>query len=260
LNKLFTVYHYLKYFFIAKGKHALHSPFVYDFYNKVIKGSASQKEFIPIEKIRAELKNNKQKIQLVDFGAGSRVDKSSFRIISSISKNSEKKPWLAALLFRIIQFQKPAVIVDLGTSFGVTTLYESIANPLGKVVSFEGCPNTAKVAEANFNKLKAKNISLIIGNIEETLPQFLQKQTSVDFVFFDANHRYAPTVRYFNWCLEKADENSIFVFDDIYWSPEMKKAWEEIKRHQSVRLSIDLFFIGILFFRKKQPVQHFILK
>jgi predicted O-methyltransferase YrrM len=83
---------------------------------------------------------------------------------------------------------------------------------------------------------------------------------TLDLVFFDGNHRYQPTMNYFNLCLKKANENSVFVFDDIYWSNEMTKAWEEIKNHKDVTVTIDLFSVGLVFFRTQQAKQHFILK
>lgn len=196
---------------------------------------------------------------MTDLGAGSKVTKSSKRAIASIVRNAEKSPVLAQLLFRLIDYTKPKTIIDLGTSLGLTTLYQASVDKTTQVVTFEGCPETAKIAIANFQKLNRKNITLIQGNIDSTLPEALTKVEKIDFAFFDANHRYEPTIRYFKECLKKSHEESLFVFDDIHWSKEMEKAWEEIKNHNEVTITIDLFFIGLVFFRKKQPKQNFIL-
>jgi predicted O-methyltransferase YrrM len=260
LNKLFLVLQYLRYLLNARDEHSLHSPFAYIFYTEIIRGKTISPDFVAIENLRKELKRNHTSIQVTDLGAGSGVDNSSIKTISSICRNSEKKPVLAQLIYRIIQTYQPKTIFDLGTSLGITTLYEAKASPSSNVYTFEGCPNTAAFAKENFRKLSVENIETVTGNIDTTLPETIQKITSLDFVFFDANHRYEPTLRYFQLCLQKAHENSIFVFDDIYWSPEMRKAWNEIKKHPSVGMSMDLFSIGIVFFRKKQPVQHFTLK
>ena len=143
---------------------------------------------------------------------------------------------------------------------GLTTAYLSKVDKNIKVYSFEGCDETAKIAQENFEKLALENIEIIVGNIDETLPEKLNKTAHLDFVFFDANHRYEPTIRYFQQCLEKSHDESCFIFDDIYWSEEMKQAWQTIQNHKSVSISIDLFWVGIVFFRKKQPKQHFVLK
>lgn len=260
MNKFFLVFQYFNYLLKARDEHSLHSPFAFDFYTKIIKGRTEYTDFSEIELLREKLKKSYKLIEVLDFGAGSGIDNSKSKTISSICKNSEKKPALAQLLYRIIKEKQPKTIVDLGTSLGVTTLYEAKANPLGTVYSFEGCPNTAAVAKENFESLSVQNIEIIVGNIDNTLREVIDRLPFVDFVFFDANHRYEPTMNYFLQCLEKANEDSIFIFDDIYWSDGMKKAWEEIKAHPSVGMSMDLFFIGIIFFRKKQPIQHFTLK
>lgn len=260
MNKLFLVLQYLRYLLNARDEHSLHSPFAFQFYTQVIKRKKEEENFKLIENLRKELKKNHTRIEVIDLGAGSGIDNSKTKSISSICKNSEKKPVLAQLIYRIIQFSNPMTIFDLGTSLGMTTLYEATANPAAQLYTFEGCPATMAVAKENFQKLSVHNIEPITGNIELTLPETLHKISSLDFVFFDANHRYEPTIRYFQYCLEKSHEDSIFIFDDIYWSPEMKKAWEEIKTNPAVGMTMDLFYLGIVFFRKKQPAQHFTLK
>ena len=57
------------------------------------------------------------------------------------------------------------------------------------------------------------------------------------------------------------DKETILIFDDIHWSAEMEKAWAEIKANPSVTLTIDLFFIGLVFVRKAQKEkEHFIIR
>jgi len=252
--------HYLKYLFIARDKHSVHSPFVFNFYTNHLKAFDDKLAFETIERLRKSLKKNTTRINVTDFGAGSRLTKSSSRTIASIASRAEKNPSIARMIYRIVKFQQPNVILDLGTSLGLTTLYQSKAMPKAMLYSFEGCPAIAAIAAENFKAETCAPIHQVIGNIDETLPRVLSTVTKVDFVFFDANHRYEPTVRYFHQCLLKANEDSIFVFDDIYWSPEMKAAWNTIKADPSVGISIDLFYIGIIFFRKKQPPQHFTLR
>jgi predicted O-methyltransferase YrrM len=251
---------YIKYLFKAKDEHSLHSPFVFEFYTKVLKEKTDFITLKKIELLRKELLQDSRQIEINDFGAGSKLNFLKKRSIKDIAKNSQKSPKLAQLFYRIINFYGYENILDLGTSFGLTTAYLSNENADNQIVSFEGCPETAKVAQQNFDKLALKNIQIVVGNIDETLPQKLEKNSNLDFVFFDANHRYEPTIRYFEQCLAKAHENSCFVFDDIYWSEEMKQAWNFIKAHHAVVISIDLFWVGIVFFRKKQPTQHFVLR
>lgn len=251
----------IKYIFLAKDEHSLHSPFLFSFYNSVVKSDSVPKKATEIEQLREGLKKDKRTIEITDFGAGSRIYKSNLRSISSIAKTSEKPLKWQLVLHRILKnYFHNATVIELGTSLGITTAYLATANAENKIITFEGCPKIAAVAESTFQELGFKNVSQIIGNIDETLPNFLKNTSKVDLVFFDANHRYEPTMRYFELCLEKADEDSIFIFDDIYWSKEMRNAWEEIKTHEVVRQTLDFYQIGIVMFRKSQPKQHFRLK
>ena len=252
--------YYFQFLFASKNEHALHSPFVFELYTKIIQANTKFSVFKQIENLRKKLLKNRSIINVTDFGAGSRIYKTNQREIRQIAKSAEKNPKFGKLLFRLIEHFKPTTIFDLGTSLGITTLYESKAYELSKVFTFEGCPATATIAQQNFDELDGKNIKIVIGNIDETLPHELSKINQLDFVFFDANHRFEPTIRYFELCLEKATEKSIFVFDDIHWSEEMHQAWQMIRNHKKVMISIDLFYVGLVFFRKNQPKQDFVLR
>lgn len=252
---------YLKFLLKSKNEHSIHSPFVFDLYTKVIKTKSSKAEFDKIESLRKEQLSSSKIIQIEDFGAGSKIHKGNSRLVKEIAKNAEKSPKFGQLLFRLIKYFQPKTVLDLGTSLGITTLYQSEAlEKESRIFTFEGCPQTSNVANTAFEKLQSENITQIIGNIDNTLPKILAELETVDFVFFDANHRFEPTIRYFHQCLEKANLQSVFVFDDIHWSPEMEQAWEQIKNHPKVMISIDLFWIGLVFFRTNQPKQDFVLR
>lgn len=252
--------YYFQFLFASKNEHSLHSPFVFELYTKIIQAKIKSPIFSVVENLRKKLLKNRSVIEITDFGAGSRIYKTNHREIRQIAKNAEKNPKFGKLLFRLIQHFKPSTIFDLGTSLGITTIYESKAYESSKIYTFEGCPATAKLARDNFEELDCKNIEIIVGNIDETLVQKLAQVKQLDFVFFDANHRYKPTVKYFEMCLKKATEETVFVFDDIHWSAEMHEAWQVIKNHPTVMISIDLFYVGLIFFRKNQPKQDFILR
>lgn len=251
---------FFRYLYKATNHHGIHSPFVYDFYNSVVSSAVKPVASQQIELLRKTLKKDQRLINITDFGAGSKKDGNTQRKVSEIIRSAEKAPRWGILLHHIIRKFNYKNILDLGTSFGMTTAYQATADANARIVSFEGCPETADVARENFEKLGIQNIELITGNIDETLAAQVSLMPVLDMVFFDANHRYEPTLRYFETCLPKKHEHSCFVFDDIYWSKEMKAAWEEIKRHREVTVTIDLFFVGLVFFRKGQAKEHFILR
>ncbi|GAB3508054.1 O-methyltransferase [Emticicia fontis] len=251
---------YLKYLFLAKNEHSLHSPFLFEFYLKVLKNSTVESDFQEIEELRRKMLSDEREIEITDLGAGSKLNQSNKRKIKDIARNSQKPAKLAQLFYRIIKYYNYQTILDLGTSLGVTTAYLAKANPQSKVYTFEGCPNTAQMAEENFKELGIRNTDIIVGDLNNTLQTQLRNIDKIDLAFFDANHRYEPTVDYFEKCLNRVHEDTCFIFDDIYWSDGMKKAWAYIQNHPQVSVSIDIFWVGIVFFRKKQPKQHFVLR
>lgn len=254
------LFRFLRYLLRSTNAHGIHSPFVFDLYTKTIARRTNEPEFVEIEALRRRLLNDRRRIRIRDFGAGSKVNPNPERELRDIARNSEKPQRIARLLFRLVRQFQPQTIFDLGTSLGLTTLYFAKATPEARILTFEGCPETAAVAQSNFDELEAQHIEIVVGNLDETLPTVVAATDRIDFAFFDANHRYEPTVRYFETCLPKAHDDSLFVFDDIHWSPEMEKAWRYLQAHPRVALTVDLFFIGLVFFRKSAPKQHFILR
>lgn len=252
---------FIKYWFTSDNAHGIHSPFVFDLYTRIIKPDLKFYIFDDIEHCRDSMLISDKKIVVNDFGAGSKKNNSREKSIRQVASVSLKPAKIGKLLFKMVNEFQTKTIFDLGTSLGITTMYLAGADRQNTVFTFEGCENIAAVAESNFKKLNFKNIHQTIGNLDETLELMVDKTKTIDLVFFDANHKFEPTIRYFDICLEKINENSVFIFDDIYWSEEMKKAWETIKNHPSVTLSIDLFEVGLIFFRKESlEKQHFKLK
>ena len=248
---------FLYYLLTSKNRHGIHSPFVYHLVDKVIYNKAPQEAYARIEKIRRELKNNKKEISIEDYGAGSSVNPSKRRKISEIATHSLKSRKYGQLLFRLVKNYKPNTILELGTSLGITTLYLAKGQSKGKTYTIEACPETSAVASAVFEKAGMERIELMNGKFETVLPELLAQLPELDFVFFDGNHRKEPTLAYFRTCLKKAGDHSIFVFDDIHWSEEMEEAWKIIQNHPEVTFTVDLFFMGLVFFRKERFRQHF---
>lgn len=260
MDRINHILNYIKYLLKAKNQHGIHSPFVYELYNNVIKDQTPFYVFQDIESIRAKLLLSNLEIEVSDYGAGSQLHSSNKRKISAIAKNSLKVPKYAQLLFRLVNRFKPKNVLELGTSLGISTMYLASSSTKSNVTTIEGCSNVTKVAQINFDKLGCKNIRLVNQQFDTFLPEYLKTVPTLDFVFFDGNHTKEATLRYFNWCVEKANEQSVFVFDDIYWSNGMNETWQEIKQHQKITTTIDLFAIGIVFFNPDLSNEHFVLR
>lgn len=260
---LFYALKYLFFYLKADDKHAVHSPFVYHLYTLAIQAEKEYYAFSELEKLRQELISDRTQLEITDFGAGSKVNKNfTQRSVAQIARHSASTSKKAQLLFRLVHYFQPKTILELGTSLGVSTLFMALASDSSntQIITFEGCPQIAEKAKENFEELEQENIEIIIGNIDKTLQKTLPSLPKLDFVFLDANHRYEPTLNYFNQILEKCHNDTIIILDDIHWSEGMEKAWKEIIQNEKVTVSIDLFHVGIIFLRQEQPKQHFNLR
>ncbi len=235
----------------------VHSPFVFEFINLVLRERWQYYAFSKIEAWRESLCKSQVLIEVDDWGAGSKVSNSSQRSISKIVRHAALPKKYGQLLFRMVERYKLRNIIELGTSLGISTLYLSLPNSKAQVITLEGSSSLSEVATHTFQEMGATNVELIQGDFDETLSTSIEKVPSLDLVFFDGNHRREPTLRYFKSCLKKVNNNSIFIFDDIHWSKEMHQAWNEIIQHPSITISIDIFRMGIVFFRKESKKQHF---
>lgn len=236
---------YLKHRLTAKSRHGTHSPFVYKLTDEVIYDFSSNKIYDEVEEKRKKL--------LHDV-------KNNSNIVSQGFKNTVKPTHLAQLIFRLAANQELNHIIEVATGFGITTAYLSKAKPQADILTIESNAEMAEIARQNFIDLRLKNVELQVGNFNELLPKAIAATEKLDFVYINGQHSKEAILNYFNWCLPKIHEGSLLIFDDIYWSPEMKEAWTTIKNHPEVTVTIDLFWMGLVYFRKGQAKEHFKIK
>ncbi len=251
MPNLFYISEYIYYTLSSLNKYRIHSPFVFKLVTEVFEKEVQYSEYESIEKIRDTLKEDDTVLEVIDLGAGSRSMKSSKRKISTIAKKSVKKEKYGHLLFMLTRYFKASSILELGTSLGITTSYLATAQPNSKVITIEGSESIAGVAAETFRKLGLGNIQLVVGNFDTVLKEVCNDQQQFDIIFIDGNHREIPTIEYFKTVLPYTHNDTVLIFDDIHWSEEMQEAWEFIKNHPQVKLTIDIFEMGIVFLRKE---------
>lgn len=244
------------------NRYHLHSPFLYSLAEEVIRGNKSTDGGKNIEMLRRECLESKEIIMKTDYGEGAKsiggvIYPVELRRIAMTSLTPKRQ---ARRLARLVQFIKAGRILEIGTSLGMTTAYLAMANPESRVITLEGCPELCRKAGGHFAKLGLKNIGLIEGRFEDTLPRALMQLGSIDMVFIDGNHQKEAVLDYFEKCLAYAHNDTVIVFDDIHASKGMKEAWELVKQRQEVRISLDFFYTGWVFFRKESSRQHFRLR
>ena len=259
LKRLQLAIDYLFYFFSSGTQHDVHSPFVYNFVTKVLRARKNKPAYHSIELIRTKMLRSNAPIEVLPLGAKT-TGKTSYIPLKKLVAKTSKSAKYGELLERICEYFEPQYALEIGSSLGISTLYQASGIHNGYLISLEGNPKSLEIAQHNIDSLGMQHVQFGLGLFDDTLPMVIEQVPQLDYVFFDGNHSLDATLRYFEWCLKKAHSNSVFIFDDIRWSEEMNRAWQKIKNHPSVMVSIDLFFMGIVFFRTEQAKEHFTLR
>ena len=268
---------YFYFLWNSKNQHGVHSPFVYNLVTKCFYNTTKHPEYSTLKAYRNSLLANKETIDVTDFGAGSRVFKSTTRAISQIAKTAGISYKRAKLLFRIVNYLQPENILEIGTSLGLATSALSLGleaktnramqNKDAKITTLEGCPNTMAIAKNQCQLQNLNNIDFINTEFSSYLTtQNLQPKTynpqptTYNLVYFDGNHSKKATLEYFELLLPTNTNDSVWIFDDIHWSKDMEEAWKIIQNHSKVTVTIDTFQWGIIFFRREQKKEHFVIR
>jgi predicted O-methyltransferase YrrM len=245
----------------------LHSPFVYKLYKTSIKKQKNIKSFETIEKLRQKLKNDNDKIAFDEIGAGSNFSRTKNMLVSEIAKKHAKPKRIAEILYYVALNNHCSYSIELGTSLGISTAYLTLAHKERSLLSdilltsVEGNKSVIQKAKSNLVKLQLDGyVNLVEGNFDTILDEILKQYPQLDLAFIDGNHNKEATLKYFKQMLPLVHNNSVCIFDDIYWSKGMTEAWNEIKKHHQVTVTVDLFFIGLVFFRQEQAKQDFKLR
>ncbi len=261
---------YLKFIFHSKNEHGVHSPFVFDLVTKCFYDNTKHPEYYNLKSYRKSLLENKNTIEVTDFGAGSRVFKSNTREISKIAQTAGISPKNAELLFRIVHYFQPKSILEIGTSLGLATNSLALGNPDAVITTLEGCKNTQDVAKKNFEKQfegeYGRDFTYPKPNVNFETTEFSTYFKTLNLspithhlIYFDGNHSKKATLDYFEALLPTISNDSVWIFDDIHWSADMEEAWAIIKNHPKITVTIDTFQWGIVFFRAEQQKEHFII-
>jgi predicted O-methyltransferase YrrM len=257
---LFQIKSYLKFLWQSKNEHAVHSPFIFSLITKCFYDRKPKTAYSVLEEYRNSLLQNKKSISVSDFGAGSKVFKSNSREIAKIAKTAGISTKRAVLLFRITHYFQPESILEIGTSLGLATSALSLGNPTAKIITLEGCPETTKIAQNQFKQFGLSNVNLVTTEFKNYLTNNKWSIINYQLIYFDGNHSKKATLDYFELLLPTITNETVWIFDDIHWSSDMEEAWEMIKKHPKVTVTIDTFQWGLVFFRYEQNKQDFIIR
>ena len=243
---------YIQHLFYLRYRqgHGIHSPYLFEFVNKVIFNGAELTVPPEILKAHQELKRDQTMIPVTVLGASSSVDSSGERSVASFASRSSVSVKYGALLYRISRWFEPEMIIELGSGLGISTLYLASGSPQVPLHSIEGNPHRASFAEKVVAGMKLEMLNIHQGEMDKELNKLIPQVKSRFVAFVDGNHRYEPTIAYVRKLMEVAGDEALIIMDDIYWSKEMFKAWNELKSWPESRISIDLYQMGIILLRR----------
>jgi predicted O-methyltransferase YrrM len=248
----FRAIKYLKYILLSRHRngHGIHSPFVFDLVSRIFRNKIDPDIVCSIEKVRKRMISDRSSIIVCDLGSCSEILKTNLRKVSDIARKSLVPRKYGLLLSNMAaEFGEP-LIIEFGTSLGISTIYMAAACRGALVYTMEGSPSISGIAIDNFKKEGIENIEVYTGSFDEGLPQILSRNIKPGVVFIDGNHRKEPVIEYFSKISEISDSNTVIILDDINYSREMSEAWNKIKQFEKVSLTVDIYRMGIVFFRE----------
>ena len=211
-----------------------------------------------IEHLRRILEASNDEIVVIDYGAGSPTDDLSpeamaqgravtYRLRDLATLVSMPRRW-ALLLFQLVRQLQPQTCLELGTAMGISAAYQAAAlelNGSGRLISLEGAPDVAEIARRNLRALDLTAATVVVGRFADSLPSALETLGPLEYALVDGHHDRDATIEYFLQLLPSLTDDAVVVFDDIDWSSGMREAWQVIREHGSVRLSVDTRKLGL---------------
>ena len=249
------LWYFFRFYWQAVTKYQIHAPFAYALVEALLEDKRWYYAFGEIEALRKKMLQSDVRLVRTDYGTGAGHTDGKTVTLRSLVKGSASSPRQGRRLFRLAHYFQVQNILELGTSTGIGTMYLASAARKTRFISLEGCPNTAAVAQTNLELLHLDRVAVRVGPFESTLPVALQDLMPLGMVYLDGNHRLAPTLSYFEASLVYSQDQTVFIFDDIYWSAEMMAAWQQLKAHPRVRMTIDFFDFGLVFIDPAIKVQ-----
>ena len=232
------------------------SPFVFSIYSGLIDYLKSASLLnSDIEKFRELLLSSTESVYVTDLGAGSKKVNQHKREIRKVTKYSTSTPKFCTIYQYFCQLTPAAHVIELGTCLGISTRYLSKVTK-GNLWTIEGAEELWRVSQQD---PKPTNTEFVLGDISQVLPKILEDLPKVDFALIDGNHTLNGTLDSFELLLSKCHLKSILVIGDIHWSNEMEQAWQTIKNHPKILLTMDFYECGIVFLDYSGEKKHLIL-
>jgi predicted O-methyltransferase YrrM len=247
---------YLRHLLTARSTagHGVHSPYIYDFLTKVVRNRTDVKIVSQVESLRREMLSDKRTIMVTDLGAGSVTGAGGERRVAEIARMAALPAREAGLLARMVAASTGSasrgtgIILELGTSLGISTLALALAAPTRRVITVEGCPSQAAIARENLRKHGASNAEIMTMEFSAALERLKGYGMTVSFAFIDGNHKGSALTEYVSKIAAMGEE-MIIVADDIRLTKEMFLAWKSLEASGIAPVTMETLRLGIFFLK-----------
>ena len=230
--------------------HGIHSPFLFRLITEVVENRTSLPEYKIFKGLKSYV------LDLLDGFSEPSLSNiyHQFKVPSSNPHQLYRKIELplrySKVVFRLIREFKPSSVVYYGPSLGASLVIIAMANNDNHIYQFI---NDAACELVSKELLKDSAISNVHFFQENEVP-------SVDHEFVVINYPGNPVVsqNMAQKCLHVHGDDDVLIIRGIHESKEMEVIWRELIASESVRVSLDLFEIGIALFRKGLQKENFI--
>lgn len=248
---------YIKYIAKAKGRHQIHSPFVYELIDVCFSQKVAKKDKNSLNHFISLLYQDKNQYNFDSQGAGSKR-KNHYIQIKQFAQNARSKGKYWKLLYKISKHYQPTRILELGTNFGFGSLAFAFGHSQTEVDTVEGSKTLFEINQKNFTKFSELKINFHCSTFNDFFEN--QGKLKYDVIFIDGDHTSKQLLKHLEKAIEYCHNETLIIIDDIRWSSDMYTAWEQIIADKRFNLTIDLFKLGIILLKANKEKEHFIIR
>lgn len=217
---------YLRYLLQRKSKFSIHSPFVYEFMTKVVNDSGSNRDYDTLWRIS--------------------------RLLDGKNYPNRRRRKQGRLLYRMVRYFEPETVL----TFGKLSALDTSALALGNLQTKVYLEQSSDFLET-LNSMGVVNVNLIRHDSNE---EEQYERLNTGFVYYSLDDFGEDSWNNLEDGFAEVDEDLVLVFEGIHHSRHTEAAWEAIKASEGVSISMDLYCVGLVFFRDGIEKQDFVLK
>ena len=139
-------------------------------------------------------------------------------------------------------------ILELGTNTGLSAYYLLSSKYKPTLVTIEGSSQLCQIAQENIRNFSPR-FEIVNKLFDDALTDLVKSNQKFDMAFIDGQHEEQATIYYANKIKQLMNPGGIILFDDIFWSEGMSRAWDKIKEDDEFESVIGLRTRGIAVLR-----------